>query len=311
MGMFDKLKGLSKNVSVENMKEAAKSLKTDELKDKMSSAMGSLKERINAAKTKTTSSDNDSLGMKKFVEGMMEKSTSTDESFGNAAVEKTKEYSDPEYLKEKAKNSDNKYVASSSTFMEDICNGESVEDAYATAKEVYQDRKEKAADKEKNGPNDNKKKYKNLAKGAMFVGSFLYSQKYEGADSGAALLHAINKTKDIDDYFEGRKNSDSNSDSKDNEAKDSSREIKAIVHYKYICPKNNRGHNIDVPDINVPTIHGNGCPERDEAIDAIMQATGVDRGRASAIWNGGSNLSWRKVSYTYVNNGKTGGTVKC
>ena len=311
MGMFDKLKDLSKNVSVEKLKEAAKSINTDGIKGKMSSAMDSLKENINVAKTKKPTPANDSLGMEKFVEGMMEKSTSKVQSFSDNMVEKTMEYSDPENLKEMAKNSDNKYIASSTTFMEGMCNGESVEDAFASSKEVYKDRKEKEAEKERNKPKDNKKKYKNVAKGAMFVGSFLYSQKYEGADSGAALMHAFKKTKDVDDYFEGRENKDSNKASKNDKQQNSAKEIKSIAHYEYICPKNNRGHNIDVPDIEIPTVHGNGCPEKEEAIEAIMNATGVDRSRATGLWNGGSNLHWRKVSYTYVNNGKRGGTVKC
>lgn len=309
--MFDKLKGISKNVNVEKLKEAAKSLNTDEIKDKMSSAMDSLKENINSAKAKTPTSTNDSLGMGNFVEGMMEKSTSKIQSFSDTMVEKTMEYSDPDNLKEMAKNSDNKYIASSTTFMEGMCNGESVEDVFASSKEVYQDRKEKEVAKEQSKPKDNKKKYKNLAKGAMFVGSFLYTQKYEGADSGSAFMHALNKTKDVDDYFEGRENNDSDKVSNNDMKQNSAQEIKSIVHYEYICPKNNRGHNINVPNIDVPTIHSNGCPERKEAIEAIMKATGVSESQASAIWNGGSNLHWRKVSYTYVNNGQLGGTVKC
>lgn len=172
----------------------------------------------------------------------------------------------------------------------------------ADASEVVENDEElKARQKERN-----KKIAKGFAKGAMFVGSFLYTQKCEGADAGSALEHAFKKSKDLDDLFDGK---DKGGDKKKDESKE--KEIKSIVHYEYICPQNMRGHNLEIPPIDVPTVYGNGCPTREEVLKVIMEVTGVDEARAHAIWNGGSNLHWRKVCYTYVNDGKLGSTVKC
>lgn len=177
---------------------------------------------------------------------------------------------------------------------------QSPENAGASAV-VESDEELKAKQKERN-----KKIAKGFAKGAMFVGSFLYTQKCEGADAGSALEHALKKSKDLDDFFESKGRDE---DKKKDQPEE--KEIKSIVHYEYICPKNMRGHNLEIPPIDVPTVYGNGCPTREEAMKVIMEVTGVDEARAHAIWNGGSNLHWRKVCYTYVNDGKLGATVQC
>ena len=259
MGLFDKIKKLSNNLSAENITTKITSV-SDSMTDKITST---------AEKVDEVSTDDITTKFLSVTDSISDKITSISEK------------DDEEY--------------------------EDDDDEYKDDEEEYEDDddeedKLKAQKKERN-----KKIAKGFAKGAMFVGSFLYAQK-EGADSGSSLLHAFSKTKDVDDLFEGKKK-----EGKEKKNKDQSKgkQIRSIAHYQYICPKNNRGHNIDVPDIDIPTVDGSGCPSREEAVEVIMNVTGVSKSQAQAIWNGGATNAWRKVSYTYVNDGKRGGTVKC
>lgn len=283
MGLFDKIKKLSSNLSAEKIQGKMNSVNTEDITTKITSVNDSLVDKMESKIENIEEGAAEDITTKIFsaTDSMTDKMTS---KFENDDDDDDEEEDDDEY------DDDDK------------------EDYDEDDEEEYDDEELKARKKERN-----KKVVKGFAKGAMFVGSFLYAQK-EGADSGSSLLHAFNKTKEVDDLFEGKKKEgkkDKDKDKDKDKEQSKGKQIRSIARYQYICPKNNRGHNIDVPDIDIPTTDGSGCPSREEAVEAIMRATGVDKALAQGIWNGGATNAWRKVSYTYVNDGKRGGTVKC
>lgn len=297
MGLFDKLKKLVSNPDAGNIQGKFGSLNIENITKKATSATDSMTNKLESLDADEIANSIDSK-----AELMAEKIESVDpdaivDNVASAAGRMTEKVASS-FRKENDDDDDN--------YEDDYEDDEEYEDSDDEYESEEEDDDEVDEEDEARKKERNKKMAKGLAKGAMFVGSFLYAQR-EGADSGASLMHAFKKTKDVDDLFEGKK--------KDKKKKDkdqsNDKKIKSIAHYKYICPKNNRGHNIDVPDIDIPTADGSGCPTREEAIQAIKKATGVNDSTAHAIWNGGATSAWKKVSYTYVNDGKLGGTVKC
>lgn len=170
-------------------------------------------------------------------------------------------------------------------------------------KDEYEDEELKARKKERN-----KKIAKGVAKGAMFVGGFLYAQR-EGADKTSSLIHAFNKTKTVDEYFDGKKKEDDepkeNKSSKD-------KKIITIGHYEYICAESHRTDlKKRVPNIDILTVNSMGAASTEEAVEVIAKVMGIDKSLAYGIWNGGNSVEWHRTSFTYVNDGELGGTVKC
>lgn len=278
MGLFDKIKKLSNNLSADKIQGKMNSVNTEDITTKITSVNDSLVDKMESTIEKVEDG---------AAEDIVTKFSSATDSMADKITSKFEQDDDYDDDDEDDEEYDEE---------------EDEEDYDDEDEEDYEDEDLKARKKERN-----KKVAKGFAKGAMFVGSFLYAQK-EGADSGTSLLHAFSKTKEVDDFFEGKKKEGKNKKEKE-QSKD--KQIRSIARYQYICPKNNRGHNIDVPDIDIPTTDGSGCPSREEAVEAIMSATGVSKSQAQGIWNGGATNAWRKVSYTYVNDGKRGGTVKC
>lgn len=278
MGLFDKIKKLSSNLSADKIQGKMNSVNTEDITTKITSVNDSLVDKMESTIEKVEDG---------AAEDIVTKFSSATDSMADKITSKFEQDDDYDDDDEDDEEYDEE---------------EDEEDYDDEDEEDYEDEDLKARKKERN-----KKVAKGFAKGAMFVGSFLYAQK-EGADSGTSLLHAFSKTKEVDDFFEGKKKEGKNKKEKE-QSKD--KQIRSIARYQYICPKNNRGHNIDVPDIDIPTTDGSGCPSREEAVEAIMSATGVSKSQAQGIWNGGATNAWRKVSYTYVNDGKRGGTVKC
>ncbi|MDE5844732.1 MAG: hypothetical protein K2H44_05045 [Muribaculaceae bacterium] len=282
MGLFDKLKKLSGNLSVDKAKDLLNSVNTNDITEKLDSA----KETLNS---KITSINEDDITSK------FESATDSIKEKINTSFEKKEEDKYEEAIEEEVNEVDDEEYKD---------NNEDDENDYNDDYNDEDDEELKARRKERN-----KKIAKGVAKGAMFVGSFLWAQR-EGADSSTSLLHAFSKTKDVDSLFGGKKDDE---DEKDEKKSSKGKQIKSIVHYEYILPKNNRPFsNIDITDIEVPTIHSNGCPEEKEVIEVIMKVTGLDKSHASSLWNGGNSLAWHKVSYTSVDDkGKRGMTVKC
>lgn len=286
MGLFDKFKKLSDNLNAEKVQGMIESIDVEGITTKLDSVADSMTDKIESID----------------VEGIGTKLDSAGESIANKIhsinVEgvATKLDTVEDSMTEKIMNVFDKEEENG-----EIEFGDEDEDETEYEDEEEDNEELKARKKERN-----KKIAKGFAKGAMFVGSFLYAQK-AGADSGSSLMHAFKKSKDVDNIFGGNKKEDKKKDKK----KANDNKIKSIAHYEYICPKNRRGHSINVPNIDIPTADGSGCPSREEAIDAIMKATGVDKSQAHSIWNGGATSDWHKVSYTYINDGKPGGTVKC
>ncbi|MDE6460920.1 MAG: hypothetical protein K2K52_08865 [Paramuribaculum sp.] len=287
MGLFDKIKKLSGNLNADNVRGMLDSVNPEDITKHVTSVTDSMAEKIESVSDKDLASGVNSIkdSVTEKIESVHDKDLASGiSSFRSSMSNKLTS------LFEKVEKEDETVETTE------------YEEADEDEMEADEDDEElKARKKERN-----KKVAKGFAKGAMFVGSFLFAQK-EGADSVSSLRHAFNRTKDLDDYMEGKNKGEGKKKEK-NQSKE--KQIKSIAHYEYICPKSHRGHNINVPNIDIPTVNL-GTPTREEAVDAIMKATGVDRPLAEGIWNGGSSNAWHMMSYTYVNDGKLGGTVKC
>ncbi|MDE5971022.1 MAG: hypothetical protein K2G74_09385 [Muribaculaceae bacterium] len=286
MGLFDKLKKLSGNLSVDKAKDLLNSVNTNDIKEKLDSATDTLNNKITSINEDDITSKFESAtdSIKEKIKTSFDKKE--EDKYEEAIEEEVNEVDDEEY---KDNNEEDVNDDDENDYNDDY-NDEDDEELKARRKER------------------NKKIAKGVAKGAMFVGSFLWAQR-EGADSSTSLLHAFSKTKDVDSLFDGNTDDE---DEKSEKNPSKNKRIKAIAHYEYICPKNRRVLDIDVPDLHIPTASGNGDPTSDEAVEAIMNATGVNNSQARSIWNGGDSLAWHKVSYTSVDDkGKRGMTVKC
>lgn len=149
---------------------------------------------------------------------------------------------------------------------------------------------------------------KKLAAGAAFVASAAYLNK-DGAGTGGSLLGAAIVSKKV---HKGLSNAEKGAKTfggffgskgkKDDGEK--GKEIGAIYHFKYIGNESGFPSSLDVASESK-----SGTCSASEMTEAIMQSTGVDKARASAMCNGMDSLRWKLVSYTYINNGSPGQTV--
>ena len=330
MGLFDKIKKLSDNLSTEKISKKLTSI-TESIEDKIESVdlneitskIGSVAESA-TDKIKSKVNKFDNTDIKKEADKVTEKLSVKDvykdeECEENVDIEDINDDKDAHKYEECEEDVDSEDLNDDNDDYEDEEEDEDLDGDEDDESEEdvdsedlnddddeYEDEEAIARRKERN-KKIAKGVAKGFAKGAMFMGSYMWAQKH-GASSDTSLLHAFSKTKEVDGLFGGKKKDDGEKKEK-NQSKN--KQIKAIAHYQYIRPKNNRGHNIDVPDIDIPTVSSNGIPTRDEAVKAIMDATGVSESQAASIWNGGDSLAWRKESYTYINDGKRGMTVKC
>lgn len=289
MGLFGKLKKLTDNLNTDKIKDVISCVNTESIEKKMSSAMNKVTGKVDDITADKAASAVSS--MKDKIQDSYKKDK--EDVFVADEIDEIEEIETADTQNE---------INSSDEIYEKEDYEVDQEDDYEID-EDEEDEETKARKKERN-----KKIAKGLAKGIMFAGSFMWAQKH-GADSDTSILHAINKTKQVDSMFGGKKKNDD--DEKEEKKSSDTKVIKAIGHYEYICPKTRRGHNIDVPDLDIPTRDINGTPSNAEAVEAIMKATGVSKGIAQSIWNGADSTKWHKRAYTYVQNGKRGMTVKC